>query len=135
MPSLWLRLGLPLRLSSIWLRLRLGLPLVKGCQNGVGEEAGRGKGGMGGKVNLTGLLLPFVVWLLVLYLVSNSLDRKNGLVFTLIGVNISSDCPPGRPLLYRRRRLRSTLVRLRPRLLLLLWLRLKPEFRLSIPKS
>jgi len=29
----------------------------------------------------------------VLYLVSNSLDRKNGLVFTLIGVNISSDCP------------------------------------------
>lgn len=107
MPSLWLRLGLPLQLSSIWLRLRLGLPLLKGCQ------AGEGKRGLGreGVVSLTGLLLPFVVWLLVLYLVSNSLDRKNGLVLTLIGVNISSDCPPGRPLLYRRR-LRTTLVRL-----------------------
>lgn len=35
--------------------------------------------------------LLFGLW--VLYLVSNSLDRKNGLVFTLIGVNISSDCP------------------------------------------
>lgn len=89
-----------------------------------GLSGGSGKGGEG-KVSLTGLLLPFVVWLLVLYLVSNSLDRKNGLVLTLIGVNISSDCPPGRPLLYRRR-LRTTLVRLllllrlRHRLLLLL---------------
>lgn len=112
--------------------------IAKGLSGGLGKERERRVG----EVSLTGLLLPFVVWLLVLYLVSNSLDRKNGLVLTLIGVNISSDCPPWRPLLYRRR-LRTTLVRLllllllrlRPRLLLPLWLRLKPEFRLSIPKS
>lgn len=38
-------------------------------------------------------ILGLLSGLWVLYLVSNSLDRKNGLVFTLIGVNISSDCP------------------------------------------